>query len=197
MTTSPSTRRGGRRLLLGTAALVVLVVASVVLYLFQPWKLWTDTTVDEALPGGAAAAADSASPTGSPNAASMPAPTGAANGNAAAAPKTLASGTFITYEHRTTGTARVVELADGRRVLRLENLDTSEGPDVRIWLSAKPHTAGLHGFEGPYVELGKLKGNHGNQNYEIPPGTQLRDYRSVVIWCKRFSVAFGAAPLAA
>ncbi|MQS17167.1 DM13 domain-containing protein [Streptomyces kaniharaensis] len=78
------------------------------------------------------------------------------------------------------------------------NLRTSEGPDVRVYLSAssaaesRADTLG----DGP-VELDRLKGNRGNQNYTVPAGTDLSRIRSVVIWCKRFSVTFGAADLAA
>jgi hypothetical protein len=191
VTSAPARRRSRRGLLVGGAVVVVVVIA-VGMYLFQPWKLWTDTTVNESLPGAGAGAGSS--PAASAQV-SPPASGPASASPAAAGPRTLATGAFISYEHKTTGTARVIELPSGQRFLRLENLDTSDGPDVRVWFSSKPHTAGLHGFSKSYLELGRLKGNKGNQNYVIPAGSRLGDYRSVVIWCKRFSVAFGAAPL--
>jgi Electron transfer DM13 len=163
------------------AALIALVVLVAGLYWFQPWKLFTSSTVDEALPPATAAAP--------PQAGQQPAGTGAA-------------GQFVSYEHETTGTARVVRLADGSQILRLENFATSDGPDLRVYLSRKAHTAGGgrlgQGFEGSapeFVELGGLKATHGNQNYVIPAGVDLTAYRSAVIWCYRFSVAFGAAPV--
>ncbi|MGY4544353.1 hypothetical protein ACVWY0_004297 [Arthrobacter sp. UYNi723] len=93
----------------------------------------------------------------------------------------------------------ILELPDGRRVLRFEGLDTSDGPDLRVWLSDAPvieGTAGWHVFDdGAYLDLGLLKANKGDQNYEIPPGTVLGDYSSVSIWCARFAVSFAAAEL--
>lgn len=164
--------------------------AVVVLALFQPWKLFVDDVVDEALPtvvataavGGPSATAPSASPT-----------------PAAATPVDIARGTFVTHEHATTGSVRLLTLADGSRVLRIEDLDTSNGPDLRVWLSDQPVIDGRDGWfvfdDGEYVELGRLKGNVGDQNYVVPPGTDLDSLTSVSIWCARFSVSFGAAEL--
>jgi hypothetical protein len=93
----------------------------------------------------------------------------------------------------------VVQLADGRRQLELINISTSDGPDLRVWLSDQAVVSGMAGWgvfkEGVRVEVGKLKGNKGNQVYEIPPATDLNAFRSVTIWCVRFSVSFGAAEL--
>jgi hypothetical protein len=81
-------------------------------------------------------------------------------------------------------------------VLRFEDLKTSEGPDVRVYLSARDADAAKAGLGDGALELGKLKGNLGNQNYTVPAGTDLSRFHSVVIWCERFSVSFGAADLA-
>ncbi|MDX6760386.1 MULTISPECIES: DM13 domain-containing protein [Streptomyces] len=168
------------------AAVVVLGVGS---YWFQPWKLWRDETVSEALPGAAAPRQPSAAASAG----------GAASGAPAAGPQTLAQGTLISHEHSTTGTAKLIRLADGSRTLRLENLDTSNGPDLRVWLTDAPVKEGVAGWrvfdDGKYVSLGKLKGNKGDQNYEIPADLNLADYSSVTIWCDRFDVSFGAAAL--
>ena len=95
---------------------------------------------------------------------------------------------------------RVVRHPDGRHTLELVDLDTSDGPDLRVWLSDQPVREGTAGWrvfdDGRWVELGELKGNKGNQVYEIPAGADLTALRSVSIWCKRFSVSFGAAALA-
>ena len=89
------------------------------------------------------------------------------------------------------------ELSDGTRILRFEGLDTSDGPDLRVWLSDAPvieGAAGWHLFDdGAYLDLGALKANKGDQNYEIPPGAKLADYNSVSIWRPRFAVSFAAA----
>ena len=115
------------------------------------------------------------------------------------APMILLSGSFTSHEHQTSGTARILELADGSRVLRLENFETSNGPDLEVWLSAAPVIEGQAGWfladDGDYVSLGKLRGNKGNQNYVIPPDVDLSRFSSASIWCVRFSVSFGAAEL--
>jgi hypothetical protein len=109
----------------------------------------------------------------------------------------LLSGAFRGLEHETSGMARVLEGADGARTLRLERLRTSNGPELVVMLSATPASddSWTSYGEGETLVLGPLKGNLGSQNYEIPAGTDLSRWRSVVVWCQRFSVAFGAAPL--
>ncbi|MGH3662063.1 MAG: DM13 domain-containing protein [Micromonosporaceae bacterium] len=158
---------------------VLAVAAAAGLWLFQPWKLVVDKRVNETLPTAAAPKS------GEPE-----------NG-----PELLAEGTFVSHEHDTAGAAKVIELADGRRVLTFTDLDTSNGPDLRVWLTdqrVEPGRAGWHVFDdGKHVELGRLKGNQGDQAYQIPKRLDLADYRSVSIWCKRFQVSFGAAELTA
>nr|BFE70078.1 hypothetical protein GCM10020092_033790 [Actinoplanes digitatis] len=112
---------------------------------------------------------------------------------------TIARGTFVSHEHDTTGTVRVVRGPDGSRHLRIEDLDTSNGPALKVWLTDAPVLAGRDGWyvfdDGRHVDLGALKGNKGSQNYPIPAGVDLSAYRSVSIWCARFRVSFGAAQL--
>jgi hypothetical protein len=109
---------------------------------------------------------------------------------------TLAEGPFSSLEHQTTGTALVVELEDGTRFLRLEGLETSNGPDLRVYLSDQPVSDDWFVYDdGAFVDLGGLKGNLGSSNYQIPSDVDLGDYRTAVIWCRRFSVGFGVAPL--
>ncbi|GAA4895575.1 DM13 domain-containing protein [Streptomyces coeruleoprunus] len=171
-------------------ALVLLVaVGGFGLYWFQPWKLWADETVQEAAPEVTAPAPVAPASPGAPS----------AEPSAAPGPRTLATGTLISHEHATTGTVRVLRLADGSHVLRLEDLDTSNGPDLRVWLTDAPVLPGKDGWhvfdDGAHVSLGKLKGNKGDQNYRLPAGTDLKAYTSVTIWCDRFDVSFGAATL--
>lgn len=174
------------------AAAVAVVVAAVALPLFQPWRLVTDKVVDEALPGAVPISTTSSSST-PPTVSVEPQPP-------RPQPKILLTGKLITHEHRTSGTVAVLALPDGSRVLRLENLDTSDGPDLKVWLSdaeVVPGRAGWHVFDdGRYRSLGSLKGNHGNQNYAVPHDLKLETFRSVAIWCDRFNVSFGAAALA-
>ncbi|GGL34117.1 DM13 domain-containing protein [Planomonospora parontospora] len=184
-----------KKLLRHPVTRVVLVLGAaglaVALYLFQPWRLFTTVEVNEAPPVAAAAPASSPAPAASDDTAPA-AP--------AAGPKTLATGVFVSHEHETAGTAEVLELADGSRVLRIEDLDTSDGPDLRVWLSDQPVKEGRAGWfnldDGEHLELGGLKGNKGDANYAIPAGADLEDLRTVTIWCRRFSVSFGAAALA-
>jgi Electron transfer DM13 len=90
--------------------------------------------------------------------------------------------------HKAEGIAKVIDLTDGRTFLRLENLKTTNGPDLYVYLSTGKDTSEI-------VDLGKLKGNIGNQNYEIPAGTDLSKFNTVLIWCKAFSTLFGSAEL--
>ncbi|MFF7177335.1 DM13 domain-containing protein [Streptomyces sp. NPDC008121] len=174
-------RRVRTRLVAVGAAVGVVVALGVVW--FQPWRLWVDETVREALPAVAATAS------GEPAAAGSPAP----------GPRTVAQGTLISHEHATTGTAKIIRLGDGSHTLRIEGLDTSSGPDLRVWLTDAPVRKGTAGWrvfdDGKYVSLGKLKGNKGDQNYALPAGVQWSTYTSVSIWCDRFDVSFGAAEL--
>jgi hypothetical protein len=114
---------------------------------------------------------------------------------AVAGPLTLAGGAFRSLEHSTSGEALLIELPDGSRILRLEHLETSNGPDLRVYLSEIPAGDDWHAYGERFVDLGALKGNLGNQNYRIPKGVDVSKYRSAVIWCRRFTVGFGVAPL--
>jgi len=193
---------------------VVVGMAGLVLALaaFQPWRLFIDETVNEALPavsgpavvgdtgdGAADAAADPTADAASP---AVDAP--AAGDQQTAVPSqaervVTASGEFISHEHDTSGQARVITLADGSRVLRLVDLDTDNGPDLKVWLAAAPVIEGRDGWfvfdDEEYLDLGALKGNKGNQNYPIPADADISSLTSVTIWCDRFSVSFGAAEL--
>ena len=112
--------------------------------------------------------------------------------------KILATGTFHGKVHRTSGRATIYEETDGRRILRLTNFKTSNGPDLHVVLIALKDASDDANFlksRTEWVELGKLKGNEGDQNYEIPAGTDLNKYHAVSIYCERFNANFGTAPL--
>ncbi|WP_433113459.1 DM13 domain-containing protein [Micromonospora sp. CA-246542] len=161
------------------------VGAAGALYWFQPWRLFTDTVVAEPLSTTVPQPSQSSS-----EAADVP-----------VSAIVLAEGTFVTHEHDTSGTVRMVRNPDGSHQLEIDGLDTSDGPDLRVWLSdqrVRTGTAGWRVFDdGRYAELGKLKGNHGDQVYRLAAGVDPAAFRSVSIWCKRFAVSFGAAELAA
>lgn len=110
---------------------------------------------------------------------------------ALAAGEQVAEGTFRDYAHSTTGTARIVR-SSGRVKLQLVDLETDAGPDLRVYLVSG-------GYEGgdveEHVDLGGLKGNQGTQQYDLPDGVDTSRYSTVLIWCRAFSVAFGAADL--
>jgi hypothetical protein len=151
------------------AAVVVLIVAGAAWYAFRPERLFTNQRVNEQFPTASAAS----------NATTK-----------------VASGQFHSGAHETKGTATIFQLADGKKALRLTDFQTSNGPDVHVYLVAAEDakdndTVTRAGF----LELGSLKGNIGDQNYELPANTDLSKYRAVTIWCKRFGVNFGTAPL--
>jgi hypothetical protein len=161
---------GRHRLLTGGAGALVTGLIVFVLLWFQPQKLFIEKTVNESEP--------------------------MATVSATASPAVeLASGSFRSLEHRTTGRARLIKLAGGDVILRFEGLDTSNGPDLRVYLSELPADRGWHAYGVRFIELGALKGNRGSQNYRVPTGTDPTRYRSAVIWCRRFAVGFGVAPL--
>jgi hypothetical protein len=175
-----------------TAAVLVLGLAVAVagFLWFRPDRLFTDDAVNEALPGQAAAPAAAAGEADEE-------PTPAEDAAAEAAPVTVARGRFISLEHETTGRALVLDTADGQRFLRLEGFETSNGPDLLVYLSSKEPagTDDWHGYDEDFVDLGTLKGNVGNQNYRIPSGVDLGRYSTAVVWCRRFEVGFAAAVL--
>jgi hypothetical protein len=189
--------RRPRPLVLWPLVAVAGLALVVGLALFQPWRLFTSTTVIEAAPG-AASPSSPASPASSASAPSVPVSSASAS-SAPAAPVTVAAGDLIPHEHATSGGARLLALPDGSHVLRLEGLDTSDGPDLHVWLTDRPVIEGRDGWgvfdDGRYVDLGSLKGNKGDQNYPLPAGTDVDTLTSVSIWCARFHVSFGAAAL--
>lgn len=150
------------------AAVVVIALASA-WYAFRPERLFINQTVNEQFPTASAA------------------------NNA---PTKLASGEFHNGAHETKGTASIFQLGDGKKTLRLTNFATSNGPDVRVYLVAAQDAKDNDTVKNAgFVELGSLKGNIGDQNYDVPANVDLAKYRAVTIWCARFGVNFGTAPL--
>jgi hypothetical protein len=110
----------------------------------------------------------------------------------------LKKGEFRGVGHRGEGTATIYMLADGTHVLRLESFKTSNGPDLHVVLTS--HADPAHRTEvkqEEYIDLAKLKGNIGSQNYPLPAGSEPADFNTVVIYCNPFNVIFAVAPLEA
>ena len=111
----------------------------------------------------------------------------------------ISSGVLSEIHAPTTGTIAIVKLASGKLVLRISNLKTEAAPDLHVWLHEKANIvakdeAGLR--SGKYLELGKLKGAFkGDSEYNLPANIKLEQWKSAVIWCDQFSVAFGVATL--
>lgn len=194
-----------RPLVVWPVAGLVLVLVAAGLWAFQPWRLFTTRTVEEPAPVAVTAPADPGD--GGPDAGVGDGATAGTEGDAEEdaretepetepEPVVLAEGEFVSQEHETSGTVVVLELSDGTRHVRLEDLATSDGPDLHVWITDQE--AGGDWFkyrDGRYVALGELRGTHGSANYEIPADADISGMTSVVIWCDRFSVAFGSAPV--
>ena len=152
----------------------LVVLGGIGWYLFRPELLFVNKRVNEELATGSVASAT----------------------DVATVPAKLATGQFHSVAHETKGTATIHDLGGGRRVLRLTDFATSNGPDVRVYLvAAGDATDNASVTKAGFVELGKLKGNEGDQNYDVPTGLDLTKYRAVTIWCYRFAVNFATAPL--
>ena len=146
---------------------IVVVVVVIAWYAFRPERLVVNRRVDEAMP--------------------------AAQGGS---PRPLASGQSYSILHPTAGTATIYQMGDGTRVLRFSSFSTSNGPDVHVYMVAADDAKDAATVErAGFVDLGVIKGNIGDQNYTLASDLDLATYRVVSIWCKRFSVNFGAAAL--
>jgi hypothetical protein len=184
MMTRSSSRiaRRPRPALLALAIAILVPLAWVAWYLGSP--LFIDRVVDEPSPIGAAPAAG------------QPADVKPGSGE----PVLLSRGRFgeIDAIHKGEGTATLFTLAGGRAGLQFEEFRVTNGPDLYVYLSGHPaprDSGQLH--EGAALEVARLKGNVGNQSYELPTGLDLSQFKSAVIYCKRFSVVFTTAELAA
>ena len=175
----------------GGLTLALAIVGPVGWYLGSPLVL--SSTVDEP-PPVADAATPSVAPSRTPPAAGA-APSDVVTPSATPGdPATSAerSGSFRGADdfHFGRGVARLIETAPGEFVVRLEDFEVRNGPDLYVYLSPL-----ADGYAADAVEIDRLKADRGNQNYAVPAGTDLSQARSVIIWCKQFSVLFATAPL--
>lgn len=149
------------------AIAVVVVALFIAWYAFRPERLYVNRQVNEVFP--------------------------ATQGSPA---QDLESGTFYGIMHPTAGTATIYRMGDGSHILRLTHFKTSNGPDVHIYMVAAGDARDNASVErAGFIDLGVMKGNIGDQNYALGPEVDLSKYRAVAVWCKRFSVNFGVAPL--
>jgi len=157
-----------RNILFGIGA----VVLAAAWYAFRPELLFINKTVNEEFPRGAAMA------------------------SIERGPMAVTQGNFKGLAHETKGLASIYQLAGGKRTLRLTDFETSNGPDVHIYLTAAEIEKGNDAIkQAGFIDLGSMKGNRGDQNYEIPADVDLNKYKNVTIWCARFGVNFATAPL--
>jgi hypothetical protein len=161
----------GPKLIIGS---IMVVVVTIAWYLFRPELLLINRMVNEALPGSA-----------TPDRPAQDTST-----------SVLANGRFHSVAHDTSGVATIHQLSAGQRLVRLTAFETSNGPDVRVYLvAAQDATDNDTVTQAGYVDLGAMKGNKGDQNYELPANVDLSQYHSVTIWYRRFGVNFATAPL--
>lgn len=156
-----------RRNVIIAAVIAVIVVVAVALIWFQPQKLVIDERVDETAPPVATAAGASV----------------------------LGTGTFKPLDHEAEGTASLIR-SGNETVLRFEDFSVENGPDLVVYLSSGDPNGPGRALGEDVVDLGRLKGNVGSQNYTVPKGTDLDRYDTAVVWCRRFTVAFAAAEIA-
>ena len=112
-------------------------------------------------------------------------------------PVLLAQGSFVDIDafYQGEGNAAIFTLPTGERILRFEDFQVTNGPDLHVILSKHPNPTNRDEIGTDYIDLGSLKGNIGNQNYEIPADIDLSEYQSIVIYCVPFHVLFSVAPL--
>jgi hypothetical protein len=216
---SARSRRGApRRRLLMTAGAVAIPALVFVLWWFQPQALLFNNVVDESFPIGSADRNDDApvAPTDQAGADSEGSSLNSGDEDptdeaapaagddtepsevepAPGGPVELSTGSFVSRNRYTvTGTATAYQLEDGQRLLRLEDFESTNGPDLFVYLTVAGASDDDAALDADFVDLGVLSGNIGNQNYVIPADVDLDRYDTVVIWCRRFTTSFGVADL--
>lgn len=161
--------------------IVLVAFAGVADYFFGFHTYFQRTEVNEAVPSMVGS-----TPTPQAGTASQQSPTPSVS------PRTVVQGSFaeVDFIHKGSGTAKIIE-DSGRRYLRFEDFEVTNGPDLYVYLSESKTPGGDLKSLDKYISLGRLKGNIGNQNYEIPE--PFRGYDTAVIWCQKFGVLFSYA----
>ena len=188
-----------KRLLIPAAALALVVIIALGWYLASP--LFVNDVVDEAFP-----VATATEPAGinqmeeadaQATAAAMP-DTVMSDEMPAAAPEPVLSGSFQDADdfHQGAGSATIYALEDGSYVLRFEDFSVTNGPDLHVYLTSHPNPTSQADVMQDAIDLGSLKGNVGSQNYQLPAGTDISQFSTIVIYCQPFHVIFATASLA-
>ncbi|USR79369.1 DM13 domain-containing protein [Arcanobacterium pinnipediorum] len=176
------------------AAPILLVVLITAALIFKPWLAFIDKDVNDALPTIPSVSETDSGTSKETDSAMEKQTEDQSNG-----PAVIAEGTFVTHAHDTTGMARIVRLESGKHQLVFENLDTTNGPDVHVWLSKADVVTGSDGNQtagnSPHLDVAPIKGNTGNHVYDLPADFNPSEWKSVDLWCDQFSVSFGAAQL--
>ena len=186
-------------------AIVGVALLVFVFVWFEPHKAFIDERVDETVPRAATATPTSATPSTAPDssAAATPSPVDEASiasttpAPVVTYPVLLSESTLIDVAHAGSGRVLLLGLEDGSRVLRFEDLDVDNGPDLIVILSDRALSGADDYAGGEYLILGELKGNIGNQNYEVPFDVDLSEWATAAIWCRRFNTTFNAASISA
>ena len=201
-----------RRVIIGVIAAIITIAG---LIITEPWTYFVVNEVDEAFPGLSSSQRDAVGDMPAEQKEALMAMAEAVaiaqtGGDVIVPPEqqampdempdepaVLHSGSFITIDpiHGAEGTAVIYELPDGSRVLRFEDFRSSNGPDLHVYLSSGVPKRTFAGLGDDAIHLGKLKGNVGSQNYDIPANADLAQYQSVVIYCVPFRVVFSSAEL--
>ena len=154
-----------------------------------------DTSVEENMPEMPSAAAESESSDTTMEAADS---AQASEAPAAAGPVAVVAGQLMDADsfHQGSGDVTVYRLEDGSHVLRLEDIEVTNGPDLRVLVAPAHGITDRQALQAAgYIELDSLKGNIGSQNYDFPAGYQVPEQLTVVIYCKPFHVIFATAEL--
>jgi len=147
---------------------VLVIVLFAAWFAFRPEGLFIDRPVEEGMP----------------------------TAKAGASLEPVASGVFHGVAHPTNGTATIYQTGDRNRVLRFTNFRTTNGPNVHVYMvAADDATDNASVRRAGFIDLGPIKGNVGDQNYAFGADVDLSKYRAVSVWCQRFSLNFGTAPL--
>lgn len=172
-----------KRILIFGSLVAILLFIFVLMY-FEPQSAFINKKVDQAQQGSAISRSTTTSKHGveeSPEIVST-----------STAPLKPTKSTWVSREHKTTGEVLLTRDEAGKTYVRFENLNTSNGPDLKVYIAK---SLSENGTPSNFVNLGDLTANKGNANYEVPANIDIAEYSYVVIWCKRFSVSFADAAI--
>lgn len=189
--------------LMMAGAIVGVALLIFIFVWFEPHKAFIDERVDEVVPQVETVIQEGVASTTSPDSSAGTTPPPVDETSVVVTtlvppvtyPVLLSQSALIDVAHGGSGTVLVLELEDGSRVLRFEDLDVLNGPDLVVILSDRSLSGADDYTDGQYLILGELKGNLGNQNYQIPAEVDLSEWATAAIWCRRFNTTFNVASI--